>query len=133
MAASSLSVFETIADRLDPDALETVVAANAELELLIGKFSMPCACGASASASVASPKPSMRSRSVKMASWRMRISAACPIASRGASAVGRDVELQLVVVGALADAGGLDLVRHAPHGREDRVDRDDADVCSGPR
>ena len=42
-------------------------------------------------------------------------------------AVGRDVEDELVVVGALPDAGGLDLVRDAAHRREDRVDRDHAD------
>ena len=42
-------------------------------------------------------------------------------------AVRRDVEDELVVVRALADARRLDLVRDAPNRREDRVDRDDAD------
>src|SRR6185295_2141033 len=42
-------------------------------------------------------------------------------------AVGRDVEDELVVVGALTDARRLDLVRDTPHRREDGVDRDDAD------
>ena len=42
-------------------------------------------------------------------------------------AVRRDVEAQLVVVGALTDAGGFDVVRDAADGREDGVDRDDAD------
>src|SRR3954469_15217369 len=46
-------------------------------------------------------------------------------------AVGLDVERQLVVVGALADARLLDRVRHAAHGREDRVDRDDPDRLGG--
>ena len=46
-------------------------------------------------------------------------------------AVGRDVERELVVVGALTDAGGLDLVGDAAHGREDRVDRDHADGVLG--
>src|SRR3954453_11743980 len=46
-------------------------------------------------------------------------------------AVGLDVERELVVVRALADARRLDLVRHALHGREDRVDRDHADRLVG--
>ena len=46
-------------------------------------------------------------------------------------AVGLDVERELVVVGALADAGLLDRVGDAAHGREDRVDRDDADRLVG--
>ena len=58
----------------------------------------------------------------------MRISAAWAIASFGIHrAVGRDVEDELVVVGALADARGLDVVGDAANGREHRVDRDDAD------
>ena len=51
----------------------------------MGKFSIPCAWGASVSASAVSPKPSILSMSVKMASWRMRISAASAIESRGAT------------------------------------------------
>ena len=45
--------------------------------------------------------------------------------------VGLDVERELVVVRALTDARGLDAVGDAPHGREDRVDRDDADRLVG--
>ena len=41
--------------------------------------------------------------------------------------VGLDLEGELVVVGGLLDAGRLDLERHPPHRREDRVDRDHAD------
>src|SRR6266496_555513 len=52
--------------------------------------------------------------------------------SRVERAVGRNVEDQLVVVGTLADAGGLDVVRDAPDRREDRVDRDDADRVLRP-
>ena len=40
---------------------------------------------------------------------------------------GLDVEGDLVVVGALADAGRFDRVGDAPHRREDRVDRDHPD------
>ena len=46
-------------------------------------------------------------------------------------AVGLDVELELVEVRALSHACRLDLVGHAPHGREDRVDRDHADRLVG--
>jgi hypothetical protein len=62
----------------------------------------------------------------------MRISAAWPIASRGRASRRRDVEDELVVVRALTDARSLDLVRDAANGREDRVDRDDADRRLGP-
>ena len=41
--------------------------------------------------------------------------------------VGLDLERELVVVGGLLDAGGLDRERHPAHRREDRVDRDDPD------
>src|SRR3954465_7227758 len=85
---------------------------------------------------------SMRSGSLKIASCWMRISAASRIAACGSTApagsrvrrggaVGLDVEGGLVVVGALADARRLDRVRDAAHGREDRVDRDDADGLVG--
>ena len=71
---------------------------------------------------------SRRSWSVKIASDLMRISAASRSAACGATrAVGLDVERELVVVGPLADARGLDLVGDALDRREDRVDRDHAD------
>src|SRR3546814_6994979 len=42
-------------------------------------------------------------------------------------AVGLDVESQLVQVGALLDARGLDLVRHAAHRRERSIQQQPAD------
>jgi hypothetical protein len=55
----------------------------------IGKFSIPCASAASGvtppSTGAASPKPSMRSRSVKIASCRIRISAASASESFGST------------------------------------------------
>src|SRR6266536_2118050 len=56
----------------------------------IGKFSIPCASAASGetpppSTGAASPKPSIRSRSVKIASCRIRISAASASASLGST------------------------------------------------
>ena len=50
---------------------------------------------------------------------------------RGDAAVGPDFEDQLVVIGALADAGVLHRVFDAGDGRENRVDRDDADRLVG--
>src|SRR5206468_5861055 len=47
-------------------------------------------------------------------------------------AVGGDLELELVEVGALPDTGGVDVVADAAYGREDRVDRDHADRRLGP-
>ena len=45
----------------------------------------------------------------------------------GDAAVGPDLEDQLVVVGDLADAGVLHRVLDQAHGREEGIDRDDAD------
>ena len=42
-------------------------------------------------------------------------------------AVGLDLDRELVVVRGLLHAGGLDVERDAPHGREDRVDRNHTD------
>src|SRR5438067_9610400 len=69
----ALGLGHEVADRLDADALQAVVRPDAELELLDGKFSMPCASDGSvvASAAATSPKPSILSMSVKIASWRM--------------------------------------------------------------
>ena len=75
---------------------------------------------------------SMRSASVKIASCGDEDLGR--LAQRGLRvdrAVGLDVERQLVVVGALADAGLLDGVGDAADRREDRVDRDDADRLVG--
>ena len=47
------------------------------------------------------------------------------------SAVGPDLHGELVVVGLLADAGLLDLVLHAGHGTEHRVERNDPDLLRG--
>ena len=56
----------------------------------IGKFSIPCASAVSGRApspatAADSPKPSIFSMSVKIASWRIRISAASPSASFGST------------------------------------------------
>src|SRR4051812_21455489 len=51
--------------------------------------------------------------------------------ARRLRAVGLDVEDQLVAVGHLLDAGALDRVAHLADRREDRVDRDYADRIAG--
>jgi hypothetical protein len=51
--------------------------------------------------------------------------------ARGHAGLGLDVEDELVEVGALLDAGGLDLVGHLQHRRVDGVDRDAADLLAG--
>ena len=86
IAASSLSVFVTRSPIVSmPTRLRQLYERTPSSSSSIGKFSIPCASDGSAAsaAAAASPKPSIRSMSVKIASWRIRISAACPIASRG--------------------------------------------------
>ena len=93
-------------------------------------FSIPWALGAAASAAAPSGRSarSAASMSVKMTEVADQdLGGVLDRVLRRHRAVGGHLELQLVEVGALADAGGVDVVRHAPHGREDRVDGDDAD------
>src|SRR5205085_28030 len=86
IAASSFSDFVTRSPIVSmPTRLRQLYERTPSSSSSIGKFSMPPARAGSAcaSAAAASPRPSIRSRSVKIASWRIRISAAWPIDSRG--------------------------------------------------
>src|SRR3954451_23758019 len=88
IAASSFSLLTTRSPIVSmPTRLRQLYERTPSSSSSIGKFSIPCASetsGPAASAAApASRRPSIRSRSVKSASWRIRISAASPIASRG--------------------------------------------------
>src|SRR5438477_11347062 len=89
IAASSFSVFITRSPIVSmPTRFRQLYERTPSSSSSIGKFSIPCASDAagappSVEAAAASPKPSIFSISVKIASWRIRISAACPIASFG--------------------------------------------------
>ena len=88
IAASSFSVFVTRSPIVSmPTRLRQLYERTPSSSSSIGKFSIPCASDsvgpAPSAAPRASPKPSIFSMSVKIASWRMRISAACAIASFG--------------------------------------------------
>ena len=131
IATSSLSDFDVRSPIVSmPTRFRQLYERTPSSSSSIGKFSIPCVDGRLGRRLRAPPRrsPRSRSRSVKIASWRMRISAACADrVARVDRAVGGDVEDELVVVRALADARGLDLVRDAADRREDRVDRDHAD------
>src|SRR3954453_10622707 len=121
-----------VADRLDADALEAVVRADAELELLDREVLHPVCEGLGRTATVrrrllhvaALPDVDVREDrelpDQNLRRLRDRL-------LRIDRAVGRHVEAELVVVGALPNARRFDVVRDATHGREDRVDRNDAD------
>src|SRR6266511_4735670 len=88
MPASSVSVLVTRSPIVSiPTRLRQLYERTPSSSSSIGKFSIPWASGISgcapSPAAAASPKPSMRSRSVKMASCLIRISDACAIASFG--------------------------------------------------
>src|SRR2546421_2511707 len=133
-----LCLHDEVADRLDPDALEAVVRADTELELLDREVLHPVReRRLSAAATI------RRGRGLAEALDPVEIGEDRELANQNLSgladrvagierAVGRDVQDQLVVVGALTDAGSLDVVRDAADRREDRVDRDDADRMLGP-
>src|SRR5881398_1424109 len=89
IAASSFSVFTTRSPIVSmPTRLRQLYERTPSSSSSIGKFSIPPASetpapSAPPSAATAADSPSMRSRSVKIASWRIRISAAWAIASFG--------------------------------------------------
>src|SRR5579864_4145830 len=133
-----LRLHDEVADRLDADALQAVVRADAELELLDREVLHPARearIGADAVAGddrllaeALDPVDVGEDRELAdedLGRLRERI-------LRIDRAVGRDVEHELVVVRALTDARRLDRVRDAADGREDRVDRDDADRVLRP-
>ena len=133
-----LGLHDEVADRLDADPLEAVVRADAELELLDREVLHPVrglrlgahAVG-DAAVGVAEALHLLDVREDReLADQDLRRLAEGVL--RVDRAVGRDVERELVVVGALADTGRLDLVGHAANRREDRVDRDDADRVLRP-
>src|SRR6266498_138001 len=89
MPASSVSVLVTRSPIVSiPTRFRQLYERTPSSSSSIGKFSIPCARDSdgpapSAGAVATSPKPWIFSTSVKIASWRMRISAACAIASFG--------------------------------------------------
>ncbi len=133
-ASSGIALRREVTDGLDADALQAVVRADAELELLDGEVLHP-----------------VRGRDLGGLT-RCRLAEALDLLEVGEDgelpdedlggladrilrcdrAVGRDVEDELVVVGALTDARVVDLVRDTAYGGEDRVDRDHADRRLGP-
>src|SRR5262245_41078717 len=124
-----LGLRREVADRLDAHALQAVVGADAELELLDREVLHPVHDRRLGDG--------FRSRFAE-ALDRVEVGEDGELADEDLGrladrvawidrAVGRDVEDELVVVGALTDASSLDLVRDTPNGREDRVDRNDPD------
>src|SRR4051812_15916958 len=59
-----------------------------------------------------------------------RVAGRCDGVARGDRVLGLDVDHEAVEVGALLDAGGLDVVGHLEYGRVDGVDRDAADLLA---
>ena len=131
-----LALHDEVADRLDADALEAVVRADAELELLDREVLHPVRerrlgrdlLSLRGLAEALDPVDVREDR--ELADEDLR--GLADRLARVDRAVGGHVEVQLVVVRPLADTSGLDVVRDAPHRREDRVDRDDADRVLRP-
>ena len=129
-----LRLRDEVADRLDADALQAVVRADAELELLDREVLHPAG---ERDAGRLRPALGRRGGLVEALDL-LEVGEDRELADEDLGglrdrvlridrAVRRDVEDELVVVGALPDAGGLDVVRHAVDRGEHRVDRDDAD------
>src|SRR3954470_16063157 len=139
----ALGLRDEVADGLDPGALEAVVRAHAELELLDEDVVHRAGLAATAAVDLREAVALELARGAGAElldpvgvgeDRQLGDEDLGRLAQRGLrldGAVGLDVERQLVVVGALADARLLDRVRHAAHGREDRVDRDDPDRLVG--
>src|SRR3954469_1975522 len=138
----ALGLRDEVADGLDAGTLEAVVRAHAELELLdedVVHRPRRAAAAVERARAVALELAGRTGAQLLDAvgvgeDRQLRDEDLGGLAQRGLRVdrpVGLDVERELVVVGALADARLLDRVRHAAHGREDRVDRDDADRLVG--
>src|SRR3954465_175592 len=146
----SLGLRDEVAHSLDARALEAVVRAHAELELLDEDVVHRAAAGTAAGRREGACARLARAvvergdagragaqllDAVLVGEDRQRGDQDLRrVAQRRLGidrAVGLDVERELVVVRALADARALDVVRDPPHGREDRVDRDDAERLVG--
>src|SRR3954449_9382368 len=145
----ALGLRDEVADGLDPRPLEAVVGAHTELELL-DEDVVHRARGA-AGLRAARSRGDTRAAGVEPRRHAKRLAQLLDavgvgedrqvgdedlgrLAQRGLGVdrpVGLDVEGQLVEVGPLPDARLLDRVGNAPHGREDRVDRNDADRLVG--
>ncbi len=144
IAASSPSdLRDQVADRLDARALEAVVGADAELELLdedVVHRALRRRAGAVDARHLAGVQRAAGTGAQLLDAVgvgedrQLRDQDLGGLAQRGLRVdrrVGLDVERELVVVGALADARLLDGVGDAADRREDRVDRDDADRLVG--
>src|SRR5213075_3534616 len=122
-----LGLRDEVADRLDADALEAVVQAHAELELLDREVLHPvgerrlgprAAVGRGGGlAEALDPVEIGEDRELT----DQDLGGLADRVARIDRTVSRDVENQLVAVGALTDASGLDVVGDATHGREDRI------------
>src|SRR3954462_11620536 len=137
-----LRLLQQLADGLDAGALQAVVRTDAQLDLLDGDVSHRPAAGAGGTGSPRAAKAGRRSGAI--AGTGLQLLEALGVredrerldedlrglAQRGLRVdrtVRLDVECQAVVVRALADAGAGHAVGDALDGREDRVDRNDAD------
>src|SRR6184192_1505168 len=110
-----LGLRDEVADRLDADALEAVVRADAELELLDREVLHPvrerglCLSLSSGAGLAEALDPVEVGEDGELADEDLgRLADRLARVDR---TVGGDVEPQLVVVGALPDTGGLDIVR----------------------
>src|SRR3954453_4457759 len=143
----ALALGDQVADGLDARALEAVVGPHAELELLDEDVVHRAAglgdrATAGAAADLGGTRPVALQRRGTADRRDLRVGEDLQVGDEDLGrlaqgvlrldrAVGLDVERELVVVGALADTGGLHRVGDAPHRREDRVDGDDADRLIG--
>src|SRR5438552_5000862 len=122
-----LGALGQLADAVDLGPLQAVPRPLGKVEVLDRKVQVRRAAGGGADVTELEPLgvlAHLRDQADQRAEGVARRRQSLP---RGDRPVGLDVKDEAVVVRRLLHAGRFHRERHPPHGREDRVDRDDAD------
>src|SRR5450631_4241276 len=123
-----LAASEKLTHGVDALTLETVVGPDGQVEILDRQSKISRECGVGGRGA----HVDTFGLDVELAGQAEELDQGLACGRHGITGshrvLGLDVDDELVEVGALLDAGGLDLVGHGQHGRVDRVNRNSTDL-----